>query len=202
MTGEIRTKYCNSTWNTINIYVVIETPLIIVISFIGSANVLSPPKKKIWNYIYIYIYIYDINYRNRLILTSKPSLNVTMSCCVTPYILLKSGKKLTTVHRNLLPQSYWKNTIYSEQGRSRFLRNKFPQDYVVYSPNISPHNLRGANLKFCNNKITSPSIRRLKVGSPTRNKTLIYLWPGKFVVFYMTSHLTKLESTYAFERFC
>jgi hypothetical protein len=115
-----------------------------------------------------------------------------MSCCVTPFILVKFGKKkLPNICRNLLSQSYWQNTICTEQGRSRFLRNKFLQDYLVYSPDSSPHNLRGANLNSCKEKFTWRSIHRLNVDSPTGYETLIHLWSGQVrIFFYMTSHLT------------
>jgi hypothetical protein len=57
MTGEIRTKYCKPTWNTLNVYVVIDAPLIIVINFIGSANILLHPTKNIWNNAYMILII-------------------------------------------------------------------------------------------------------------------------------------------------
>jgi hypothetical protein len=67
-----------------------------------------------------------------------------------PYILVESGENLPNIRRNLLPQSFWQNAICTEQGQSRFLLNKFLQDYVVYSPESSPHSLRGADLKSGN----------------------------------------------------
>lgn len=115
------------------IYVEIVASLIIVISFVWNTNILSHPKKNIWSNICV-LSITEIS----LFWLVYPTLNVTMSCCVTPYILVKSGKKLPNIRQNLLPQSYWQNTICTEQGRSLFLRNKFLQDHVVYSPDSSP----------------------------------------------------------------
>jgi len=80
--------YFKPAWKAVTVYVEIVASLIIAISFIWNTNILSYPKKNIWSNICV-LSISEIS----LFRLVHPTLNVTMSCCVKSYILVKSGKK-------------------------------------------------------------------------------------------------------------
>jgi hypothetical protein len=193
MMGKSCAKYCKLAWNPMNVYVEIVASLIIVISFIWNTNILSHPKKNIWSVLSIT----EIS----LFWLVHPTLNVTMSCCVTPYILVKSGKKNY--------QSFVGTYCPILTGRTRYAPYK---DDVGFSEiNFCKTTLSTAltvllaifAVQVLQIKFTWRSIRRLNVGSPTGYETLIYLWSGQVRTFFLNdATFNEMKSTYAFAHFC